>query len=290
VVKVAPGEVIGNIYEENPILRVKTGKYAGMPLLDDNGKFQNSGAADRKQIGNYNPNYILGLNTTLRYKRLSLNMVGSFRVGGKYVSVNQQYMDSNGRSIESLSSGDNNPYWKGGRDASQGGLPWPAIGASDYAEMNDYNDPNHNDDLNDAGYAKGVWLIPGSDPNSDANYIVNGADPKNTFYDFTYNAFGDVIWNFAGLRSYDATNFKMREISLNYNFPSVLANKMKLTNLNLAFIARNVFQWNKSGRNEDPETAFTNVAGTGGGSGAQGVLRATLPSIRSIGFKLSLSF
>lgn len=290
MVKVAPGEVIGNIYEQNPILRVTSGKYAGMPLLDDDGKFQNSGAADRQQIGNYNPNYILGLNTTLTYKRFSLNMVGSFRVGGKYVSVNQQYMDSNGRSIESLSSGDNNPYWKGGRDASMGGLPWPAVGSSDYQEMNDYNDPNHNDNLNDAGYAKGVWLVPGSDASNDANYVVNGADPKNTFYDFTYNAFGDVIWNFAGLRSYDATNFKMREISLNYNLPTALATKMKLTNVNLSFIARNVFQWNKSGRNEDPETAFTNVAGTGGGAGAQGVLRATLPSIRSLGFKLSLSF
>ena len=33
-VKIAVGEEIGNIYEQNPVLRVKTGKYAGVPLLD----------------------------------------------------------------------------------------------------------------------------------------------------------------------------------------------------------------------------------------------------------------
>src|SRR5262249_52898611 len=96
-VKIAEGEEIGNIYEENPIMRVKEGKYAGMPLLDNDGKFQVSGdERDRKQLANFNPDYIIGINTTLKYKRFSLNLVGSFRVGGKYISVNQQYMDSNG--------------------------------------------------------------------------------------------------------------------------------------------------------------------------------------------------
>ena len=40
-VKIAVGEEIGNIYEQNPILRVKTGKYEGMPILDgEGGEFQ----------------------------------------------------------------------------------------------------------------------------------------------------------------------------------------------------------------------------------------------------------
>ena len=43
VVKIAVGEEIGNIYEQNPILRVKTGQYKGMPLLDgEGGEFQTS--------------------------------------------------------------------------------------------------------------------------------------------------------------------------------------------------------------------------------------------------------
>jgi hypothetical protein len=196
-------------------------------------------------------------------------------------------MESNGRSTTTLGSGPNNPWWSGGRTAELGGHPWPAEGSSQYEAINNNNDGQRSD-WNDASYAKGVFLNPDytGDPAdaTDADYIVNGADANNTFYQFPYNSYGDVIWNFSSTRSYDATNFKLREISLTYSVPSSLTKKYKLNNLNISFIGRNVFQWNKSGRNEDPESAFSGV-GTG-----QGVLRATLPSIRSYGFKLGVDF
>ncbi|MEO6618545.1 MAG: SusC/RagA family TonB-linked outer membrane protein [Dyadobacter sp.] len=288
-VKIAQGETIGNIYEENPVIRVKSGKYAGMALLDgEQGKIQQSSdERDRGQLGNYNPDFILGLNTTLRYKQFTLNMVGSLRKGGKYVSVNQQYLESNGRAITTLGSGDNNPMWQGGRDAEHGGMVWPAVGASQYEAINANNDDKRSD-FQDASYVKGVFLNPAYEGNpedaKDSDYIVNGADPSNTFYDFPYNGYGDIIWNFTSTRTYDATNFKMREISLAYTLPAGLTRMYKLNNVTLALVGRNVFQWNKSGRHEDPESAFSGV-GT-----SQGVLRATLPSIRSYGFKLSLDF
>jgi len=291
VVKIAVGEEIGNIYEQNPILRVKTGKYKGMPLLDgEGGEFQNSpDNADRAQLANFNPDFIMGLNTTLRYKRFSLNLVGSLRQGGHYISVNQQYLESNGR-VETTfgTKGTNNQYWEGGRDASLGGLPWPAAGSSQYEAINNNNDGQRTDVVNDASYAKGVFLNPDytGDPADakDGDYIVNGADKNNTFYQYPYNSYGDVIWNFAATRTYDATNFKMREISIAYTLADKLISRYKMNNLTLSLIGRNVFQWNKSGRNEDPESAFTGV-GTN-----QGVLRATLPSIRSYGIKLGVNF
>jgi hypothetical protein len=289
VVKIAKGEEVGNIYEQNPILKVKTGKYAGQYLLDgEAGEFQTSSdVKDREMLGNFNPKYIAGINSTVRFKQFTLSMVGSFRIGGKYVSVNQQYMDSNGRSKESLSSGSNNALWSGGRDASQGGHPWPAIGASQYDAINANNDPQ-NSAVADAGYAKGVFLNPNftGDPAtaSDADYIVNGADPNNTFYQFAYNSFGDCIWNFASTRTFDATNFKMREISLTYTIPNSVTQKFKVYGMNLSLIGRNLFQWNASGRNEDPESAFTGVGAN------QGILRGTLPSIRSVGVKIGLNF
>ncbi len=287
VVKLAEGEEIGNIYEQNPILRVTSGKYAGMALLDgEAGEFQNGAAGDRAKLGNYNPDYLMGLNTTVRWKQFSLNLVGSFRMGGKYVSVNQQYMDSNGRSFESLSSGPDNPYWNGGRDASTGGHPWPAAGSSQFDAINANNDGQRTDMANDASYAKGVFINPnfsGTTP-TDADYIVNGADPKNTFYQFTYNSFGDCIWNFTSTRTYEATNFKLREVSLTYTVPNALTSKYKIFNVNLALIGRNMFQWNKSGRNEDPESAFSGVGVN------QGILRATLPAVRSVGFKVGIDF
>ena len=286
-VKIAEGEEIGNIYEENPILRVKTGKYAGMPLLDDSGgEFQKSSKeTDRAQLGNYNPDFIMGLNTTLRYKRFSLNIVASYRKGGKYVSVNQQYMESNGRAVTTLSSGPNNPWWMGGRTAELGGMAWPAEGSSAYENINANNDGQRSD-FHDASYAKGVFINPnfeGATP-TDADYIVNGTDPNNTFYQIPYNSYGDVIWDFTATRTYDATNVKLREVSLTYTLPNSITSKLHMNNVNIALIGRNVFQWNASGRNEDPESAFSGVGVS------QGVLRATLPSVRSIGFKLGFDF
>ncbi|MEI7587336.1 SusC/RagA family TonB-linked outer membrane protein, partial [Runella sp.] len=288
-VKIAEGEVIGSIYEENPVKRVQTGKYAGMPLLDGSeGKIQKSSdERDRGKLGNFNPDFILGLNSTLKYKQFTLGLVGSLRKGGKYVSVNQQYAESNGRATTTLGSGANNPYWVGGRDAENGGLVWPAENASQYAAINSNNNDKRSN-FQDASYVKGVFLNPDykGDPAkaTDADYIVNGADPKNTFYDFPYNGYGDIIWNFSATRTYDATNFKMREITLAYTLPKAITSKYNLSNVTFALIGRNVFQWNASGRNEDPESAFSGV-GTN-----QGILRATLPSIRSYGFKLSLDF
>jgi TonB-linked SusC/RagA family outer membrane protein len=286
-VKIALREEIGNIYEQNPILRVKTGKYKGMPILDNSGgEFQTSGEeSDRGMLGNYNPDFIMGFNTTLRYKRFTLNLVGSLRKGGKYVSVNQQYLESNGRVSTTLGSGPNNPWWNGGRDASLGGMPWPAAGSSQYDAINNNNDGQRSD-WQDASYAKGVFVNPnftGTTPGDD-DYVVNGADPNNTFYQIPYNSYGDVIWDFAATRTYSATNFKMREISLAYTIPSKLLSKYRINNLTFSLIGRNIFQWNESGRNEDPESAFSGV-GTG-----QGVLRATLPGIRSYGAKLSVEF
>jgi len=286
-VKIAVGEQIGNIYEQNLILKVKTGKYAGQYLLNnDGGEFQVSGdERDREKLGNFNPDFILGLNTTLRYRQFSLNLVGILRKGGKYVAVNQQYLESNGKVPTTLGSGPNNPWWRGGRDADHGGLPWPAAGSSSYDAINNNNDAQRSD-WNDASYAKGVFINPDFTGNipGDGDYIVNGADPVNTFYQIPYNSYGDVIWNFSSSRTFDATNFKMREISLSYTLPNSLINRYKINNVILSLIGRNVFQWNKSGRHEDPESAFTSVGAN------QGILRATLPSIRSYGIKLRLEF
>jgi hypothetical protein len=213
--------------------------------------------------------------------------VGSFRKGGKYISVNQRYMESDGRTNTTLSSGPDNPYWMGGRTPELGGLPWPAEGSSDYEIINNNNDDQRSD-FNDASYAKGVFLNPDytGDPAeaTDADYIVNGEDPNNTYYQIPYNSYGDVIWDFTSTRTYDATNFKMREISLTYSLPGSLTKKISINNVNISLIGRNLFQWNKSGRNEDPESAFTGVGVN------QGILRATLPSIRSMGFKLAFDF
>ena len=95
-------------------------------------------------------------------------------------------MESNGRAATTLGSGENHPYWSGGRSAELGGHPWPAEGSSQYEAINNNNDGQRNSEVNDASYAKGVFLNPDytGEPEdaTDNDYIVNGADPNNTFY------------------------------------------------------------------------------------------------------------
>ena len=164
-----------------------------------------------------------------------MNLVGSLRKGGKYISVNQQYAESDGRLATTFGSGSKNPYWQGGRNTAAGGLPWPKAGSSAYDAINNNNDGQRTDQVNDASYAKGVFLNPNytGDPANatDADYIVNGADPNNTFYQFPYNSYGDVIWDFSATRTYDATNFKLREISISYSIPDKLTSRYKLNNV-----------------------------------------------------------
>ncbi|MCX6225905.1 MAG: hypothetical protein NTV01_14325, partial [Bacteroidia bacterium] len=94
------------------------------------------------------------------------------------------YMESNGALATTLSSGPDNPWWNGGRDAEHGGMAWPAEGSSQWESINANNDGQRSD-FHDASYAKGVFLNPDyeGDPEdaTDADYIVNGADPNNTF-------------------------------------------------------------------------------------------------------------
>ena len=121
----------------------------------------------------------------------------------------------------------------------------PAANSSEYAAINANNNDKRSD-FQDASYVKGVFLNPNykGDPSqaTDADYIVNGANPKNTFYDFPYNGYGDIIWNFTATRTYDATNFKLREISLAYSVPRALTTRYNLNNVTFSLIGRNLFQ------------------------------------------------
>lgn len=101
---------------------------------------------------------------------------------------------------------------------------------------------------------------------------------------------GDFSW--ADFFTYDATNVRVRELSLGYDF-KLLPNVFK--GARLSFIARNVFflyrgkslldipVLGKRKMDFDPESSF-------GNSNYQGVQYYNLPSTRSLGLNLKLSF
>ena len=292
-IRLAEGEKIGTMWATRTFQRMpETSKYAGMLVISDSGtdwKYSTN-EKDRQSIGNYNPDFILGMNTSVKWKNLRFGFVGSLRKGGQYISDLERGSVTNGHSLHTIGDKVNgtNDYESGGRDAASGGYPWPNAADMKYSIMANlvqtYATYGTNVKTDDACYMKGVWLKPGGNPNNDADYIVNGADPLATFWGLPGLLLGQELYAFPQTLLRDATNFKIKEITIDYTLPSRFTKKWKIDNVVIGFVGRNIFQWNKDDANCDPETAFEGI-----GSG-QGIVSKALPSIGSYGFKLSFDF
>ncbi len=290
--RLAVGETVGTMWAHQVFTTMpSTSKYAGMIVLDDNGEWKYSNAEkDRKSIGNYNPDFIMGVHSSVKWKNFRLGIVGSFRKGGKYISDIERRAVTDGHSLLTIGDKVNgpNPWTVGGRDAATGGLPWPDASQMPYPQMASlvatyarYGTPVA---IDDASYFQGVWLKPGGNPANDADYIVNGANPLQTFYALPGLILGAQYWSFPQSLLRDATNFKVKEITFDYTLPRSITSKYKVDNVVIGFVGRNIFQWNKADKNVDPESAFEGIGQN------QGIVGKALPSIASYGFKVSFDF
>ena len=82
---------------------------------------------------------------------------------------------------------------------------------------------------------------------------------------------------------YDATNIRLRELSLGYNFPRTMLAKTPFTAARLSFVARNLFMIYSKTKGFDPEAAYTS-------GNAQGIEYGSMPTMRSLGFNINLAF
>jgi TonB-linked SusC/RagA family outer membrane protein len=292
-IRLAEGEKIGTMWATRTFQRMPaTSKYAGMLIIADSGtdwKYSSSDK-DKQSIGNYNPDFILGMNTSVKWKNFRFGMVGSLRAGGQYISDIERRSQTNGHNLRTIGDKVNGPnaYESGGRDAASGGYPWPAASAMKYQLMANlvqtYSMYGTNVRTDDACYMKGVWLKPGGNPNNDADYVVNGEDPLATFWGLPGLLLGQEFWAFPQSLLRDATNFKVKEVTVDYTIPSRFTKKWSVENVVIGFVGRNIFQWNKDDANCDPESAFSGIGSN------QGIVGKAMPSIGSYGFKLSFDF
>ncbi|WP_353183903.1 SusC/RagA family TonB-linked outer membrane protein [Parapedobacter lycopersici] len=72
----------------------------GRRLVDDDGRVLLTGKDS--YVGNYNPNYMLGINNILAYKGISLSFLIDYRNGGTVISGTQAILDADGHSVRSL--------------------------------------------------------------------------------------------------------------------------------------------------------------------------------------------
>ncbi|MCX6217844.1 SusC/RagA family TonB-linked outer membrane protein [Spirosoma sp.] len=129
------------------------------------------------------------------------------------------------------------------------------------------------------------WLIPGVTPEGQPNTVSVNAEK---FWQTVSQ--GDYSWG--EFFTYDATNVRVRELTLGYNFtrlPGFFKNaRLSFVARNLLFLYRgnallNVPGIGKRKLDFDPEVSF-------GNSNFQGVEYYNLPSTRNIGVNLKLSF
>lgn len=287
-VRTYEGGEIGDIFML-PMLTVKdpSSPYYGYPIVDNSGRYQaDKDVNNMVKIGNFNHDFMLGIQPSFSYKAFTLYANIDWRQGGSFYSNSMMFLGNNGQLEETLTGV---PYdkskslpdqikanpeaflgnWVGGRNAEYNGLPWTGPQA-DIREQ-------------DASFNPGVYQ---KIVNGQVTYVENlgGADTKwldpFTAYRYANRPFPDR-------NLYSATYVKLREVALTYRLPSAFVKGMKLQGASLSFVANNIFEWTAAGIAIDPERAFRQANGVW----AQGVEYYNLmPWTASLGFKLNVDF
>ncbi|MFA5327882.1 MAG: SusC/RagA family TonB-linked outer membrane protein [Prolixibacteraceae bacterium] len=291
--------LVGNIYSSQ-IARVtdKDSPYYGYPIINDDIEGEWMPTEDKVKVGNYNPKFIAGLQSQLRYKNFTLSMTFDWRCGGQYISQTYRYFTENVMTqtwLDNLANPNGLPIGEelrnwvvqnadkllfsedfhavGGPTKAYGGFPESYSGTTVY----------------DGTFSPGV--VGSYDANG--NFILNHENLGNEgTIVFPYIASNP--WNFGSVSMFDADYIKMREISFNYQLPKKLANKFGAQDINFAIYSRNIMIWTKdSGFGIDPERAFQAESSSGnrGTQFMQGIERYNVdPWAIPVGFKIGLTF
>jgi TonB-linked SusC/RagA family outer membrane protein len=211
------GAEMGDMYAQT-WATVPDGEFKGQPLLSDEGGYQQLN--EYVKIGNYNPDFMLGINNTFTYKGFTLNLLIDWRQGGNFFSYVAKNLLSDGRTQTTIP----------GRDPKTGGLAWT-----------DADGNKRTDGMTLFGYVE----------DGAGKYKLNDkvTDPENYY--------GEYYWDYAGRSTFDASYVKLREASLTYTFSKKTLGKLPLGNLSISLIARNLFTWTAAEAGYDPETAMT---------------------------------
>ncbi|MCK0189763.1 SusC/RagA family TonB-linked outer membrane protein [Arenibacter sp. F20364] len=296
----ATGEdgLVGNIY--SPMIRRVTdvnSPYYNYPILGSGEDAEWTASEERVKVGNYNPDFIMGLQTTLSYKNFTLNMTFDWRSGGQYMSQTSRYLGDDGyinRTLNSLvNPGISEPgpelkQWVldhadelifGENFLSVGGTP----GNGGFAET-----------LSGRTVYDGIFS-PGVQGTYDAsgNFILeneNLGDVGTSFIPFSVQN----PWDLGTPNMFDADYIKLREVSLSYNVPNKFVDRIGLSSMNFSLYSRNIMLWTKdSAFGIDPERAFQAETGTDsrGTQFKQGVERYNVePWLVPVGIKIGVTF
>jgi len=212
------GAQMGDFYTRS-WMKVTDGPYAGQALLTANGLQQQ--ATEFEKIGNYNPDFVAGINNNFKYGRFTMNVSVDWRQGGQYYSYVAKGLIQSGLVESTLP----------GRDAANGGLSWT-----------DASKVKRDDGM----------LMPGVIKNADGSYRPNDVIiAADTYYDNKH-------WKYYENETYSATYVKLKEVSITYAFGKNVMRRLPfVSNLSFSLIGYNLYTWTAANIGYDPETTMS---------------------------------
>nr|WP_199157268.1 SusC/RagA family TonB-linked outer membrane protein [Pedobacter sp. ASV2] len=214
----------------------------------------------KQVLGAYTPKWIGSINNDFSYKGFTLGFLVDAKVGGSIYSGTHATGFTTGVLAETLP----------GRDEEHGGLAYYYPG-------------------NDKGKLPVQLGAGGSVPGSETVYhdgiIFDGvrADGSKNTTILPAQQYYKAIANVNEAHVFSATAIRLREVTLGYNLHSNWISKIGLSKARFTLIGRNLWIIHKNVPNIDPETAFAT-------DNAQGLESLQLPTTRSYGFSLNLTF
>ena len=247
------------------IIGTRLARINGKPLIGDDGYYV---MEDRGVIGNVTPDWSGGVSSALTYKGISLAFSVGFSRGGSIFSKTNKYGLDNGQFEETLEGRES---WYAAttaeRDMGRTGL-YNSDGTPQLDEENNQMfDPNGSDPV---GYVAEGLLADGTEN-------MKGIDPQ--FY-WHQRKWGGI----AELDVYDASYVKLRDVTINYDFPARWFGEGFLKSASFALVGRNLWLIYSGVPNIDPESSFTS------NNNGLGQEYASMPNTRSLGFNLKLVF
>lgn len=296
------GDEIGDIYDAKVVtVEDRNSPYYGYPILDQTGKWQAIDAINTKnKIGNFNPRFLLGMQTSLTYRGFSLNMTFDWRNGGDFVSQTYRYGEEDGRSQlfydklinpNGLTGDALRDYLVANQDKMIliNGNNFPLVGGPT-PEYNGYPFKYGPYTLPHGGvFIPGVLATGYDETGKPTGYKENLGGPGTLMLPFA----GSTSWAFSRAVLFDASFLKLREVSIGYDLPQTLVKRVGLQNANVSVYSRNIILWTAAKIGIDPEMAFQLESGVQG-SGIQfkqGIERYNVtPWVIPVGFRLGLTF
>jgi TonB-linked SusC/RagA family outer membrane protein len=200
-------------------------------------------------LGNYNPDWTGGWANSFSFKGLNLNVLLDTKQGGDIYSVSNQWGTYAGVFEETVR----------GRCIPDGGDPVEGMPA--------------------CSPETGI-LVPNS-----VRVTAAGDTVPNTGEGAIYTN-SQAYWNSSGVFAvtetnvFDASFVKLREVTLTYQVPVSLTDRLRVSGLQLGLTGRNLALWTDT-PHIDPETAFD-------ASNVQGLEFGQIPAARSVGLNISI--